>query len=186
MEKPIMNILIHIRDIITNIIIIFGPNDLKIFFARLIGVKIGKNCRIFTHKFGSELYLISIGDNCEITSGVTFITHDGVIWVFRKDKKFTGTKFGTIIIRKNCMIGVNSILLPNIEIGPNSIVGAGSVVTKTIPPNSVYAGNPAKFICTLDQFLINCKSKDTGKISSKNKRKVLSKKFENRFEQIIN
>jgi acetyltransferase-like isoleucine patch superfamily enzyme len=161
----------------TRIIIRSGPSNLRIFFARKSGVEIGKNCRIFACEFGSEPYLISIGNNCEITSGVTFITHDGGTWVFRKNKRFIGTKYGPIIIRENCMVGINTIILPNVEIGPNSVIGAGSVVTRNVSPNSIYAGNPAKFICTLDQYLDNCKIKDTGKIPSDNKRDELNKKF---------
>jgi acetyltransferase-like isoleucine patch superfamily enzyme len=106
--------------------------------------------------FGSEPYLVFIGNHCEITAGVHFITHDGGTWIFRENKKFLGSKFGPIIIRDNCFIGLNSILLPNITIGPNSVVGAGSVVTKDIPENCVYAGNPAKFICKTDDYLKKC------------------------------
>lgn len=177
----IFNLFIYI---ITKVAIIISPANVGIFFARKSGVKIGKNCRIYSCKFGSEPYLISIGNNCEITSGVIFITHDGATWVFREEKKFTGTKYGPIIIRENCMVGMNTIILPNVEIGPNSIVGAGSVVTKDIPSNSVYGGNPAKFICTIDQYLENCKIKDTGKISSKNKKNILLKKFEKKLNRV--
>ena len=62
-----------------------------------------------------------------------------------------------------------------------NVVGSGSVVTKNVPPNSVYAGNPAKFICTLDQYFDNCKKKDTGNVPSQNKKDILSKMFEKRF-----
>ena len=48
-------------------------------------------------------------------------------------------------------------ILPNVTIGPNSIVGAGSLVTKDVQPNSVYAGVPAKFICTMDEYKTKCK-----------------------------
>lgn len=52
--------------------------------------------------------------------------------------------------------GWDATLCRGVEIGENSIVGAGSVVTKSIPANSVYAGNPARFICTLDDFKKKC------------------------------
>ena len=136
----------------------FGSNSLSISIAKRWGVKIGNNCRIFNCSFGSEPFLVSIGNNCEITSGVKFITHDGATWIFRKNKVFSRTKYGPIIIKDDCMIGINSIIMPNIEIGPNSIVGAGSVVTKNIPPNTVYAGNPARFICTVGEYLEKCKA----------------------------
>lgn len=56
-------------------------------------------------------------------------------------------------IHDNCFFGVGTIILPNTTIGPNAIIGAGSVVTKDIPEGTVYAGNPAKYICLLDDFL---------------------------------
>jgi len=124
-------------------------------------VKIGSNTRIFTSwfNFGSEPHLISIGSNCTITTGVKFITHDASLSVpfhlYGIPRTLNGSKanlFGKIVINDNCMVGVNTIILKNVNIGPNSIVGAGSLVTKDVLPNSVYAGNPAKFICTIDDY----------------------------------
>lgn len=129
-------------------------------------VKVGKNTRVLTSwaNFGSEPHLVEIGNNCTITSGVRFITHDAsldVVFNYLEKSRTIGNfkyeKLGKILIKDNCMIGVNTIILPNVEIGPNSIVGAGSVVTKKILPNSVYAGNPAKRICSLDEY---CKKID--------------------------
>jgi len=48
------------------------------------------------------------------------------------------------------LLDYRAIILPNVIIGPNSVIGAGSVITKNIPPNTIYAGNPAKFISTYD------------------------------------
>lgn len=59
---------------------------------------------------------------------------------------------GRIIIGNNVFVGVNSIILRNSSIGDNCIIGAGSVVCSTIPPNSVATGNPAKVIMSLDEF----------------------------------
>jgi acetyltransferase-like isoleucine patch superfamily enzyme len=135
-----------------------GNNSIRIKIAQKKGVKIGTNCLLLHVDFGSEPYLISIGNHCAIASGVNFITHDGGTWIFRENKKYLGAKFGPIIIRDNCFIGMNTIILPNVEIGPNSVIGAGSVVTKKIPQDSVYAGNPAHFICTIDDYLVRLKS----------------------------
>jgi acetyltransferase-like isoleucine patch superfamily enzyme len=133
-----------------------GDNSTRIKIARKWGVKIGNNCIISNENFGSEPFLISIGNHCEITDGVVFITHDGGTWVFRENKKFLGSKFGPIKIHDNCFIGLNSIILPDVEIGPDSVIGAGSVVTKNVLANAVYAGNPAKYICSLDEYLNKC------------------------------
>ena len=130
-------------------------------YLRKLGVKIGNNVRITKYPYfwsypnvGSEPHLISIGDNCIISFGVTFITHDAGINISRKiNKKYEDlVYYGTIEIGNNVFIGCNSIIMPNITIGSNSIVGAGSLVTRNIPPGEVWAGNPAHFICTVEEY----------------------------------
>jgi len=159
---------------IENLLFRWGSSDLRVKIARRWGVKIGASCRLFNVNFGSEPYLISIGNHCEITSGVSFITHDGGTWIFRESKEFLGSKFGPIIIKDNCFIGINTIILPNIVIGPNSVVGAGSVVTKSIPANCVYAGNPAKYICETSNYLKKCKE-NIGNLGTNDHRSVTQK-----------
>lgn len=62
------------------------------------------------------------------------------------------TKIGIVQIGSNVFIGANAIVLPNVRIGDNVVIGAGSVVTRDVPSNSVYAGNPAQFVCTFDEY----------------------------------
>lgn len=62
------------------------------------------------------------------------------------------TKIGTVKIGNNVFIGANSVVLCNTRIGDNVIIGAGSVVTCDVPSNSVYAGNPARLICSFEDF----------------------------------
>ena len=62
-------------------------------------------------------------------------------------------KIGKISIGDNTFIGADTIVMPNVKIGKNCIIGTRSVVTKDVPDNTVYAGNPAKFICTLDDYI---------------------------------
>ncbi len=91
----------------------------------------------------------------EIGSNVTcvyvhFLTHDASL------NKFIGNdcnKIGKIVIGNNVFIGLKSIILPNVHIGSNVVIGAGSVITKDIPSNSVAVGNPAKVICTCDEYI---------------------------------
>ena len=74
-------------------------------------------------------------------------------------KKLLGyTKIGRIDIMDNCFIGDSTIVLPGVTIGPNAIIGAGSVVTKSIPPNSIASGNPARITGTLDDYVRRMKS----------------------------
>lgn len=141
----------------------YGSSDTKIWVARKRGVKIGKNCILYNNiNFGSEPYLISIGNHCTITADVTFITHDGGTWILRENKDFLGSKFGKIIISDNCFIGIRSIIMPNVTIGKNSVIGAGSIVTKSIPDNCVYAGNPASYICSYEEYKNKCKYSNPG------------------------
>jgi hypothetical protein len=67
-----------------------------------------------------------------------------------------GTKLdsvGPIDIRDNCFIGYGAIIMPRVTIGPDSVVAAGAVVVKDVPPGVVVGGNPAKVICTLEELL---------------------------------
>lgn len=85
----------------------------------------------------------------------------------------------------NVFIGANCTILPNVTIGKNSIVGSGSVVTKDIPKNSVVAGNPAKVICTIDDFKLKHDSqiKESKKFSEKYK--VNNKPTKNMINEMI-
>ena len=118
------------------------------------GLKVGKGV-IFIEapKFGSEPYLIEIGDRTKITANCTFINHDGAMYVIRSMEKYADARnFGRIKIGKNCFIGNNCTILPGVEMGDNCILGAGSVLSSSMPNNSVYAGVPAKFICTIEEY----------------------------------
>lgn len=118
----------------------------------------GENNRIFTRHFGSEPYLIKIGNHCTISGGVKFTTHDGGSWIFRDEIPDLNV-FGKIEIKDNCFIGMDTIILPNVTIGPNSVVGAGSVVSRDVPPNTVVAGVPAKIISSVEEYKKNCLTK---------------------------
>lgn len=118
-------------------------------------MKIGKNCIIDkTAEFGTEPYLISIGDNVRITKGVRFITHDGSLWVPRNlglvDKK--ADFFGKIVIGNNVNIGWDAIIMPGVQIGDNCIIAAGAIVTKNVPDNSVAVGMPAKVLESVQEY----------------------------------
>ena len=99
----------------------------------------------------SRPYLLSIGNYCKITSGVTILTHDYSRSVLRRvygDVVGEGRK---TCIGDNVFIGMNAIILMGTHIGNNVIIGAGSVVNGDIPDNVVVAGNPAKIIRSLDE-----------------------------------
>lgn len=128
--------------------------------AQRDGLRVGQGTKfVGSHEFGTEPFLITIGSDCLITDGVRFITHDGAIQVplIAKGEAFEriyGHKstFKRITIENNVFIGVSTIIMPGTTLRNNTIVAAGSVVGGTFPENIVIAGNPAKIICTLDQY----------------------------------
>lgn len=113
------------------------------------GLKLGENVRNYSpYGIDSEWpWLISIGDNTVISTNVKILAHDASTSFLG-----LGTKVGRVDIGQNCFIGSGSIVLCNTKIGDNVIVGAGSLVTKNLDSNCVYAGNPARKICTCDQL----------------------------------
>lgn len=118
-------------------------------------MKIGENCIVDkTAEFGTEPYLISMGNNVRITKGVRFVTHDGSLWVPRNlglvDKK--ADFFGKIVIGNNVNIGWDAIIMPGVQIGDNCIIAAGAIVTKNVPDNSVAVGIPARVLESVQEY----------------------------------
>ena len=119
-------------------------------YAKFLGVKVGEKCAIATKNFGSEPYLIEIGNNVQITNDVKFFCH-GAAWVFRKkDPKFDF--FGKIKIRDNVYIGNNALIMAGVTIGNNVIVAAGAVVTKSVQDNLIVGGNPARILGNISEL----------------------------------
>lgn len=110
------------------------------------GMKIGKGTFIGETVYIDNSDFIEIGDDVVITMGCVILTHDASLQRLKLNVKRKPVKIGN-----NVFIGIRSIILPGITIGDNVIIGAGSVITKDIPDNVVVAGNPAKFIRTMEE-----------------------------------
>jgi acetyltransferase-like isoleucine patch superfamily enzyme len=153
-------------------------------FARSLGVRVGNGVRFYgisRQMFGSEPWFISIGSNCYITADVQFITHDGGTLILRKeqpDLEWTAP----IKIGDDVYIGIRAIILPGVSIGNRCIIGAGSVVTKDVPENSVAAGVPAKVLCSTDDYMARMKEKSLkcGHLPAEQKAEVIKKIYRNR------
>lgn len=145
----IYRIILKLRDLYQNLI-----KNATIEVAKSKGMKVGENLYVQgVPNFGSEPFLIEIGNHVTIAEDVSFINHGGDARVTKKIEKFKdGRNFGRIKIGNNTFVGKGTILMPGISIGDNCIVGSLSVVSSSIPDNSVYAGTPAKFICTIDEY----------------------------------
>jgi len=141
---------------IRSAIILTGYNSSSIAaYFRKQGAHIGEDCQILVTSLGLDPYLISIGNHVFISLGVRFHNHDGGVWILR-DRVPGIRAYGPIVIEDNCIIGVNVMLLPNIRIGSNSIVGTGSVVISDVPPNSVVMGVPARVIGSIQKYEEKC------------------------------
>lgn len=122
-------------------------------YFRKQGAQIGEGCAFQVFSLGMEPYLISIGNNVWVSSGVIFHTHDGAAgWVTRRECP-DAQLFGKIVVEDNCFIGVNAQLFRDVRIGENSIVGAGSVVITDVKPNSIVMGIPARVIGSTTKYI---------------------------------
>ena len=91
-----------------------------------------------------------------MASGVSFVSHDIVHRMINGDpesKCRIGEYIGCIEIGDNVFVGAGVRLMYNVRVGSNCVIGAGSIVTKDLPSNGVYAGIPARYICSYDDFL---------------------------------
>jgi UDP-2-acetamido-3-amino-2,3-dideoxy-glucuronate N-acetyltransferase len=147
------NIFIHP---LANVMSLNIGRDTKIwqFSIILAEAVIGENCNINCHVFIENKVLI--GDNVTIKSGVQIwdgVTIEDDVFIgpnvtftndlFPRSKKYP-KEFLKTIIKKGASIGANATIIAGVEIGENSMVGAGSVVTKNVPSNTIWYGNPAK------------------------------------------
>jgi acetyltransferase-like isoleucine patch superfamily enzyme len=113
---------------------------------------IGKRCKISSHTFICEG--VTVEDNVFIGHGVMFINDSYPRATAANGSLQTEAdwKVERTVIRKGASIGSGATILSNITVGENAIVGAGSVVTKDVPANSIVAGNPAKFLRSIEQI----------------------------------
>lgn len=101
------------------------------------GATIGSNVRLLGRLDGLNPHLVTIGNNCVIGARSALITHCAI----------RGAK--PVAIEDEVWIGFNALILPGVRIGTQSVIGAGAVVTKDVPPKSVAAGNPARVLRSL-------------------------------------
>ena len=156
-------------------------------YARKKGVRIGKGVTFVDHpNFGSEPYLISIGDYTRLASECVFLTHNGGRRVlenlYPEDRPYL--KFGAVHVGKNTFIGARALINPGVTIGDNCVIAAGSVVTKNVPSGEIWGGAPAKRLMSIEQYhdkmVENTKQYDLDAIH-KNKRAELTRMFMSDF-----
>ena len=116
---------------------------------------VGDNCFVQLRKLPLYSELVYLHNNICIGSNVQFVTHDAIHIMLNKKYKDQGfiEKVGCIEIMDNVFIGSGTQIMGDVRIGSNVIIGSGSLITKDIPDNSVYSGNPARCICSFDDFV---------------------------------
>lgn len=116
---------------------------------------IGKNCYVQSWKLPLHSELLFLHDNVRLASNVCIVTHDGIYRML--NRKYKTNEFiervGCIEIMDNVFVGSGTRILYNTRIGSNVIIGADSLINKDIPDNSVYAGVPARYICSFDEYV---------------------------------
>lgn len=131
-------------------------------YAKKIGVNIKGNVKTYGNIiWGTEPWMITLGDNVHLTDGVHFLTHEGAVLPFHKDYP-TLELSRPITVGNNVYIGNNVMILYGVIIGNNVTIGCGSIITKDIPDNSVVVGVPGRVIKTNDDFLEKLKNESSG------------------------
>ena len=138
-----------INRIITHLTQRLRPSQAETEYLITQGLRVGENLRNHSPYAFDALFpwLITVGNNVCISANVKLLAHD------TSTEYVNGhTKIGIIDIGDNVYIGYGVTVLCNVRIGNNCIIGAGSVVTRDVPSGTVYAGNPAKFICSVEDY----------------------------------
>lgn len=123
-------------------------------YAQKIGVHMGEDVHLYGNPykmFGTEPWAITLGNHVHITDGVRFVNHDGGTLIFRDqipDLEITKK----ISVGNYVYIGIQTLIMPGVKIGNRCIIGAGAIVTRDIPDNSVAVGVPARVIKTADEY----------------------------------
>jgi maltose O-acetyltransferase len=96
----------------------------------------------------SHCFLIRIEDHCGFGEECLILAHDA-----QMDEFLDAARIGRVVFHESCHIGARSVILPGVELGPRTIVGAQSVVSRSLPPDTVCAGSPARVVCSLEEYL---------------------------------
>lgn len=127
-----------------------GAQHMRIIYLRFAGVELGEDTFV---SYGAWIDVargtVRIGSRCQITNGCKILSHSAVEHRLHPETKKSEA---VTVIGDRVFIGMNAIVLANVRIGDDCIVGAGAVVTKDVPSGSVVGGNPARVIRRFDSL----------------------------------
>ncbi|MBR4989178.1 MAG: acyltransferase [Bacteroidaceae bacterium] len=127
-----------------------NPRKLRPVFMRMMGCKVGKECFIgdYVRIDPGHADMITLEDHVSIAAGVRLLCHqrDFSNYCVGDDYMDLGYIVKPIVLKKGCLIGMESFIMPGVTVGEGAVVGAGSLVTKDIPAWTVATGRPAKIV----------------------------------------
>lgn len=138
-------------------------SETYVCYLRKHGIKVGENVR-FRYPAHTLIdlnrpSLVETGNNVDINDNFSLLTHDFGTYVLRGKYKDFVNSSGKVKIGNNVVVGRDVSILKGVEIGDNVIIALGSVITRSIPSNSVAAGVPCRVICSLDDYYKKRKEK---------------------------
>ncbi len=147
--------------------------------------EMGENVHFQPRQLPADPKFIKLHNNISIASNVHFITHDVIHYVFNNLNDKPIEKFqshlGCIEIMDNVFVGSGTRIMPNVKIGPNAIVAAGSLITKDVPEGVIVGGVPAKIIGSFDD-LMKKRAQESVTITETNRMKRIESEWE-KFNQ---
>lgn len=145
-----------IKKILNKISLLYAKRSSESYcnWLRKKGVSIGKGTYIAKNASidVTRPSLVSIGCDCFLNQNVTLLSHDFVAGVFRRCGKQFLNSSGRVKIGNNVRFGQNVMILKGVTIGDNCFIGAGSIVTKDIPSNSIAVGSPCRVVMSVDEY----------------------------------
>ena len=149
-------------------------------WGRHLGATIGQNNMLSKDIWSTEPYLVTIGNHCQLTN-CKIHTHGGGQAVRCLDPTFDC--FGKVTLGDYVYVGSGAMIMPGVSLGDHTLVAAGSIVTKSQVGGVVLAGNPAKVICTIEEYYEKNKKYNvsTKGMPPKEKKKMLMEMDENKF-----
>lgn len=142
-----------------HVLAMYAPfNSWRVFFHRLRGVRVGRRVYIVQGCFLEESrpWLITIEDDVQISVGATIVTHDNM---YHSLDPAVPYRYGEVVLKKGCIVGPRSLILPGVTVGEGALVGGGAVVTRDVAPGTVVAGRAASYLMSLDEGLARARLK---------------------------